>query len=771
MRKATTLLLLFMIALGIQGANKKGHFFKVMKNENVPVKNVELRFNEWFSLPAGTEWRLVGEKTDQLGMQRIEYRQYVSGVEVEHSQVLLHVKDGKVMSANGTVMEASQTPAKIKGGSVVYMGGTPTDMMGRKLYLVSTKEGYRYALKTLSIDGMKWIYTDSETGETIKQIPTIHQIQKETTPRDPVTVKGRGIFCGEVTMDASLSISGNNYLLYDQNRELYTLSGAYLPTILELVEMHKFFKYLPKGNLPSNYDEITEEMLAEWEEGLGAEDAFAMDLTSYIKDFGRLVMNSKDYFDAYTLTNITIKKISYKDENGRLVEMNPSESDIFTTFKLYITYGYPDYYGDFSSGVIEDEYFKINQLPYSTGADFKQRFEEIPSAGATLAILTTTPKKDENGKTIIGEYGIPDFGQYMVAFIPIKPDETGKLVYNENGTEIELTYQKGPSAVVDVHWGMEKTLDFYKEVFERNSYDDEGSPVYNLVFLSNDEDAPTLIDSDLNNAGALSEIAPYPMLYGMGNDTMTPCVELSVMSHEFSHLVTGATSNLEYAGESGAINESFSDMMGISVKKYVKGDETPWVIGGDGLMINHSNMRDMANPENSLDGELPCSSTYHDDYWVDTEDISEDNDHGGVHINNGLGNKWFYLISDGGEGVNNDDFEYEVNGIGIEKARQIAYRAVVFYASEESQYADFRMCTLQAASDLYGHGKEMKSVADAWDAVGVYDDENLPLLDGIASMECDMQPSSTAIHDLMGRIVDVPSKGIYIKNGMKYVVK
>ena len=162
MKKITTILLLLLMALGIQAASKNGHFFKVLKNDNVSVENVEQCFDKWFSQPSGTEWRLVGEKTDQLGMQRIEYRQYVQGVEVEHSQVLLHVKDGKVMSANGTVMEVSQTPAKIKGGSTVYIGGTPTDLMGRKLYLVNTKDGYRYALKMLSIDGMKWVYTDAD---------------------------------------------------------------------------------------------------------------------------------------------------------------------------------------------------------------------------------------------------------------------------------------------------------------------------------------------------------------------------------------------------------------------------------------------------------------------------------------------------------------------------------------------------------------------------------------------------------------------------------
>lgn len=770
MKKIATILVLLLMAMGIQAANKNGHFFKVLKNDNVSVENVEQCFAKWFSQPPGTEWRLVGEKTDKLGMQRIEYRQYVQGVEVEHSQVLLHVKDGKVMSANGTVMEASRAPSKIRNGSVVYIGGTPTDLMGRKLYLVSTNNGYRYALKTLSIDSKQWVYTDAETGEVVKQIPTMHNIQKETTPKNPTTVKGSGIFCGEVTMDASLSANGHNYLLYDQKRNIYTLNGAYLPTIEGMIEMRNLFKYLPQGNLPSNYDEITEEMMVEWGEELGNDGDWEMDLTDYINDFGKIIMSSKNYFDAYTLTGITINKLSYKDDDGNLVEINPSPTDYFTKYKFAIIYGCAENEDDLSLGMIDEDRMFIGNLPYSTDEDFIKRYDEIPSAGATLVMMMETPMKDEYGKMVLDEEGFPKNEEHMVAFVPIKPDETGKLEYNEDGTEIVLTYKKGPSAMVDIHWGMEKTLDFYKEVFERDSYDDEGSPVYNLVFLNNDEDENTIIDNELSNAGAIDEWAPYPMVYGMGDKTMTPCVELSVMAHEFSHLITRFTANLEYSGESGALNEAFSDMMGISVKKYVKGNDTPWLIGGDGLMIGYSNMRDMANPENSLDGDNPSPSTYCDENWGDTEDVSKENDYGSVHKNTGVANKWFYLLTDGEAGGNNDGFEYDIKGIGIEKARQIAYRTLVSYASEQSQYADFRLCTLQAADDLYGDGEEKRCVADAWDAVGVYDDEEAPMLDGITKTVDNPQPITT-YYDLMGRIVDVPSKGVYIKNGKKYVVK
>lgn len=772
MKKITTSLLLFLIALGVQAASKNGHFFKVLKNENVSVENVEQCFAEWFALPPTTEWKLVGERTDQLGMQRLEYRQYVSGVEVEHSQVLLHVKDGKVLSANGTVMETSRTPAKIRNGSLVYVGGTPTDLMGRKLFLVNTKDGYRYALKMLAMDGMKWVYTDAETGEVIKQVPTMHNINRETTPKEPITVKGNGIFCGEVTMDASLSANKNNYLLYDQQRNIYTMVGAYLPSTMEMVKMRNLFDYMPQGNLPSNYDEITEESLKKWVEEMNLEDAnnVKYDISRYINEFSKLVKSDKPCFDAYTLTGITINKISYKDEHGQFVEVEPSPDDSYTSYKMTITYGYPENYGDFSNGYIDEEFISIDELPYSTDEDFRQRCNEIPAEGATLTIMLSTPIKDENGDILYSEDDTPTIGLFPVAYIPFIPDETGLVEYNKNGTEIELTYEKGPSAVVDIHWGMEKTLDFYEEIFNRDSYDDDGAPIYNLVFLNNDTETNVFSISG-DNAAAAYGWAPNPMIYGMGDDTTKPCVELSVMAHEFTHLVTGFSAGLVYLGESGAINEAFSDMMGISVKKHVGGGEMPWYIGGDELLLGYSNLRDMAHPENSMDGETPGPSTYNGEHWEDTEDISQDNDFGGVHTNSSVGNKWFFLVTDGEEGVNDNDFKYDVKGIGIEKSRQIAYRAVVYYATNESHFYDFRLCTLQAAADLYGeNGEEVKCVAAAWDAVGVYDNDVPPILDSIAKMEANKQQSTT-LYDLMGRMVETPSKGIYIKNGKKYVVK
>src|SRR5690606_27938945 len=128
-------------------------------------------------------------------------------------------------------------------------------------------------------------------------------------------------------------------------------------------------------------------------------------------------------------------------------------------------------------------------------------------------------------------------------------------------------------------------------------------------------------------------------------------------------------------GESGALNESFADMFGAAVEFYVN-DNPNWTIG-EGIWYNGwgtpDYMRNMANPNSApeiVGGPQP--DTYEGNYWADTSLIDQENDYGGVHINSGVGNYWFYLLSEGGSGTNDNGDDYSVEGITIQKAEQIA---------------------------------------------------------------------------------------------------
>ena len=183
-------------------------------------------------------------------------------------------------------------------------------------------------------------------------------------------------------------------------------------------------------------------------------------------------------------------------------------------------------------------------------------------------------------------------------------------------------------------------------------------------------------------------------------------------------------------------------------------------------MIHSSNMRSMSFPKTSMDGRDPLPDTYKGEFWVDTEDES---DHGGVHTNSGVQNKWFYLLTDGDSGTNDNDYSYQVEGIGIEKSLQIAYRTLTEYATQESQYADIRLASLQAAEDLYGaNSAEVESVGEAGKAVGV--DENQTGIESIQNAKCKIQ-NEDAIYNLAGQRLNKMHKGINISGGKKVLVK
>lgn len=246
-------------------------------------------------------------------------------------------------------------------------------------------------------------------------------------------------------------------------------------------------------------------------------------------------------------------------------------------------------------------------------------------------------------------------------------------------------------AANSAHFGAEKTYDYYYDKFGRNSIDGNGLRLMSYVHLG----------TDVENA-CWDGTA---MFYGDGtNGREFTC--LNICGHEITHGLTTYTANLIYEDEPGALNESFSDMFGQAIAYYAT-DTLRWTLGDEIGQV----FRDMSNPKSKQNPD-----TYHGQYW---EDPSTSID-AGVHTNSGVGNYWFYLLCQGGEGVNDNGTAYHVDGIGIEKAERIAFYTLTENLVETSDYADTRELSLLVASDLYGDcSDEMLSVAAAWNAVGV----------------------------------------------------
>ena len=247
----------------------------------------------------------------------------------------------------------------------------------------------------------------------------------------------------------------------------------------------------------------------------------------------------------------------------------------------------------------------------------------------------------------------------------------------------------------DAHWGAEMTYDYFLQIHNRNSIDGNGFMLRSYVHYSN----------NYNNAFWDGQ----RMTYGDGDGSVfTPLTALDITGHEIAHGLTSNTANLIYQNESGALNESFSDIFGMAVTAYAS-NTLEWTIGEDATP-NGNGIRSMSNPNAYNDPDCYGGSFYY----------TGSQDNGGVHTNSGVQNYWFYLMTVGGTGTNDLGNTYSVNAQGVIKAAEIAFRNLTVYLGPSSNHQDARFYAIQSAIDLYGAcTPEVIATTNAWHAVGV----------------------------------------------------
>ena len=258
------------------------------------------------------------------------------------------------------------------------------------------------------------------------------------------------------------------------------------------------------------------------------------------------------------------------------------------------------------------------------------------------------------------------------------------------------------SAAVDAQYGTNETWDYYKNVHGRNGIFGNGTGSFNRVHYG---------------SGYVNAFWDgTKMTYGDGDGTSYgPLTSLDVAGHEMSHGVTEHTAGLTYSGESGGLNESTSDIFGTMVEFYAanSNDAGDYLIGEQFDLAKHTGFRRMDNP--SSDGSsVNC--------WSSSVGNLD------VHYSSGVGNHFFYLLSEGSgaktiNGVSHSSTTCNgstVTGIGRDAAAKIWYRALSVYMTSSTNYQGARTATLNAARDLYGAGSaQYNAVAAAWSAVSV----------------------------------------------------
>jgi len=278
------------------------------------------------------------------------------------------------------------------------------------------------------------------------------------------------------------------------------------------------------------------------------------------------------------------------------------------------------------------------------------------------------------------------------------------------------------------HWAAGMTYDFYNNTYGRNSFDGNGKMIE--VYTVETFGSGTLCNTTVSKLNAQWDPQGQRLRFGNGESGIANAlVSLDVVGHEFTHAVTDNEAALDYSNESGALNESFSDIFGAMVEFYVEGNGGNYFIGED-YWIQDGYLRNMQNPNaktqtaqnsNCANGTISYAQpdTYNGNNWVDFTNFPNC-DRGGVHINSGVQNFWFFLLSEGGTGTNDNGDAYNVMGIGRNKAAAISYRNLSVYLTSSSDYSDAKNGAIFSAMDLYGTcANEVLQTVNAWNAVGV----------------------------------------------------
>lgn len=333
-------------------------------------------------------------------------------------------------------------------------------------------------------------------------------------------------------------------------------------------------------------------------------------------------------------------------------------------------------------------------------------FEELVVSASTGAVLRRNSQRFEALSRTIYDYSNKCLNPLTLP---------GKLLRNEpDAPATDMAANRIYDGVGSTYW-------YYKNFHGRDSYDDKGAPLKSSAHVT--------FNAGASCSGANAAWLPSPylqMVYGDGDGSiiLDTSLGLDVSAHELTHAVTSSTSNLTYSKESGALNEGMSDILGGAVTEAwvdsggsaagnpasLAPSDNNWLIGEKvaGPTLPGGALRFMSNP--TIDMQ---SRDYYPERYTGT------GDNGGVHLNSGIANLAFYLLSQGGPHPRAKTAT-RVPGIGMDKAARIFYLANTKLFTASTTFQQARFATAQAAQNIYGRcSREWQNVHMAWDAVGV----------------------------------------------------
>jgi len=427
------------------------------------------------------------------------------------------------------------------------------------------------------------------------------------------------------------------------------------------------------------------------------------------KKNGSLVGISGEY---YTIQAVDIQpKLNNLEAEKRFMQSLPWQDSLELTEPSVLTI-YP---------ISDDEFRLAFRVKVRRGLGFSQT-GLIDAADGTILLTFSDIKTDQAVIGVgTGFHGdqmklvlTQDNYSYWMATLDtsIRPVKQSLWDYNQS---IDDNLSEIPSSAngvfamdtnVNVHAYLGWVYDYYYVKHNRHGMDGSNLPIVAYTHV--------LGYGLSDNAFWSSDMKAMVFLDPLYTDWQTGA-SLDVVGHEFTHGVTTYTSGLVYHTQSGALDESLSDIMGTAIEFHFQQtgngfNKADWVIGEDIFPTYSSEnyLRNLANPNALSD---PC----HLSQFVNLPD-TEAGDWGGVHTNCTIFGHAFYLLANGGT---NPISHLTVTSIGMDKAAQIYFRAWTFYLTPTANFLQAAQALLQSANDLYGAGSaEYGQVLQSMLAIG-----------------------------------------------------
>ncbi len=445
---------------------------------------------------------------------------------------------------------------------------------------------------------------------------------------------------------------------------------------------------------------------------IGTKPTLSLDDTKLLvaTHIGEITMPKDDIYNLFDISPITTELVIYK---GQLAYHSTTYRNLIDRREVFT---------DAHTGAIINEYKSFCQFhnhsskneasncshSHSTVTNIiepKEEFapmgDEIANATDLLGITRTIHTYEEGGTYYMMDISKPD----MFNASSNLPDEPEGVIWTINAfntspegnnfqydhvTSVNNTWGASPEAVSSQFNG-NLAYQYFLDRHARVSINGQAGNIVSFVNVS-DKQGGSMDNAFWNG---------FAMFYGNGSQAFKPLARgLDVAGHEMTHGVVQNTANLEYYGESGALNESFADVFGAMI------DRDDWLVGEDVVKTSafpSGALRSLIDPNQGQ----PTNSF--NTGWQPkhvNQQFTGQEDNNGVHINSGIPNHAFYQFA---------------NVVGKDKAEDVYYRALDRYLTKSSQFIDARLAVIQAAQDLNLSSSEVQAARNAFDAVGITD--------------------------------------------------